>query len=202
MDGLDDAKADAARGWPVFPCIGKKPATPHGVKDASLDIEKINAWFGNGQTHNVGIATGAASGLLVLDVDPRHGGDVSLEALIDEHGDLPVTVQCETGGGGQHYYFLLPEGVEIKNGANVLGPGLDIRSTGGYVIAPPSIHPDTGRPYAWEWSGDPEEVEVAPLPEWLLERLREAQTRERVTPGQDASAQTQTKDSPRLTTGV
>ncbi len=102
MDGLDDAKADAARGWPVFPCIGKKPATPHGVKDASLDIEKINDWFGNGQTHNVAIATGAASGLLVLDVDPRHGGDVSLEALIDEHGDLPVTVQCETGGGGQH----------------------------------------------------------------------------------------------------
>ncbi len=189
MDGLDDAKADAARGWPVFPCIGKKPATPHGVKDASLDIEKINAWFGNGQTHNVAIATGAASGLLVLDVDPRHGGDVSLEALIDEHGDLPVTVQCETGGGGQHYYFLLPESVEIKNSANVLGPGLDIRSTGGYVIAPPSIHPDTGRPYAWEWSGDPEEVEVAPLPGWLLDRLREAQTRERVTPG------TQTPDA-------
>ena len=178
MSVLDDAKTYAARGWPVLPCKGKVPVTPHGVKDASQDEEKINVWFGNAQTHNVGIATGRTSDLIVLDIDPRHGGDFSLEALEDAHGELPQTVEVKTGGGGRHLYFQFPEGIEIKNGSNVLGPGLDIKSTGGYVIAPPSIHPDTGQPYAWEWSGDPEEVPIALLPDWLLKRLSESRTRE------------------------
>ena len=104
-----------------------------------------------------------------------------------EHGKLPQTVEVKTGGGGRHLYFKFPEGTKIKNSSNVLGPGLDIKSTGGYVIAPPSIHPDTGQPYAWEWSGDPEEVPIALLPDWLLRRLSESQTRETsVTGGGDS----------------
>src|SRR5690242_5575415 len=115
-------------GWAVLPCRPKDkcPATQHGYKDAtSSAAEVIRVWKQNPQA-NIGIATGAPSELLVLDVDPRNGGDRSLAELQRLHGELPTTVTTTTGGGGLHYYFSLPKGVQVRS--SVLADGLDIKA--------------------------------------------------------------------------
>ena len=79
--------------------------------------------------------------------------ELALNATFEEtvwllwHGTLPDTVSLRTGGRGQHFYFQHP-GVPIPNYAGKLGPGLDVRGEGGYVVAPPSIHL-SGKPYEW-----------------------------------------------------
>ena len=154
-------------GLRIFPCNGKIPATPHGCKDATTDPAQIAEWWGGGSTYNVAIATG--SGLVVLDVDTAHDagkfGDETLADLERQYGPLPETWTCLTGGGGVHYYFQCDDpALTVAAG---FAPGLDYRGTGGYVIAPPSIHPTTGRAYEWEASSTPTSVPLAPLPDWL-----------------------------------
>ena len=106
----------------------------------------------------------------MLDVDPANGGEETLGALEARHGVLPDTIQVITGGGGSHYYFQHP-GREIKNSVGKLGPGLDIRSDGGQVVAPPSIHPTTGRAYTFDDARHPDNVVLAPVPMWMLAEL-------------------------------
>jgi hypothetical protein len=115
---------------------------------------------------NIGIATGG--GLLGLDVDPRHGGDASLAELERQHGPLPETPRVLTGGGGVHLYFAVNHPIGNRTG---LASGIDLRGDGGFVVAPPSLHA-SGRRYAWELGASPDDVPLAPLPVWLLERLR------------------------------
>jgi hypothetical protein len=162
----------------------KHPLTPHGLKDASLAPGLIARWWRQWPRANVAIATGAASGLVVLDVDPGKDGDASLRALEAERGELPETVQVLTGGGGQHFFFAHPGG-QVRNSASTLGAGLDVRADGGYVVAAPSLHA-SGKRYTWEVSGRPDEVAPAPLPGWLLEALRApaAPTLQAPRPGQ------------------
>ncbi|BCL86236.1 bifunctional DNA primase/polymerase [Ralstonia pseudosolanacearum] len=181
------ATALASLGWKVLPLHGmtgnkcscenphchspaKHPATMHGVKDASLEIAKIDHWFGHGCNANVGIATGQASGLFVLDIDPCHGGDDSFERLCEEHGELPPTPTGCTGGDGTHYYFRLPDETRIANSAGKLGSGLDVRGDGGYVVAPPSTHASSKR-YRWAPGRAPNEVPLAHPPEWLVKLI-------------------------------
>ena len=156
-------------GWPVFPIVeaDKKPATPHGVHDATTDASVIQPWFNNGTARNVGIATGAKSGFFVLDIDPAKGGDDALDELESQYGTLPNTVESLTGGGGRHLLFQYP-GRKVRNGNNKLGPGIDIRGDGGFIVAPPSVH-ESGKRYAWEWSSDPDNVDIAKAPDWLAE---------------------------------
>lgn len=155
----------AARGWRVFPLNGKIPlAGSTGCLGATSDPGAITLWPPG---TNVGIATGG--GLMVLDIDNRHGGGDSLAELERKHGSLPGTVSVETGGGGEHLYFATK--AQVKNSAGRLGPGLDVRGEGGYIVAPPSVHPETGRTYAWD--NDPADVELAPLPSWLEQLLAE-----------------------------
>lgn len=154
-------------GLRVFPCKGKIPITPHGCKDASADPAQIAAWWGNGQNSNIGIATG--NGIVVLDVDVDHErgkyGDETLADLERQYGKLPDTWTCLTGSGGLHYYFACDDpALTVAVG---FVSGLDYRGSGGYVIAPPSVHPDTGRAYEWEASSTPTSVALAPLPDWL-----------------------------------
>ena len=160
------------RGWAVLPLKprGKEPLTEHGVKDATTDPAKIEEWWRRWPTANVGIATGAVSGLVVLDIDPRNGGDEELEGLLAEHGgwgvptddsNHPETYTVLTGGGGQHYYFA----VEGPAPSRKLAEGVDLKGDGGYVVAPPSVHP-SGRPYMAEAST--EHLSPAPAPAWLL----------------------------------
>ena len=154
-------------GLRVFPCSGKVPATPHGCKDATTDPAQIAEWWGGGSTYNVAIATG--NGLVVLDVDTAHDagkfGDETLADLEQQYGPLPETWTCLTGGGGVHHYFQCDDPA-LTVGAG-FAPGLDYRGAGGYVVAPPSIHPTTGRAYEWEASSTPTSVPLAPLPDWL-----------------------------------
>ena len=97
------------------------------------------------------------SGVLVLDVDGPEG-----EAVLKEHGH-PATPMVRTGSGGLHLYFRHPDR-EVRTGIRV-EPGLDMKASGGYVVAPPSVGP-TGKPY--EWIIAPEDAEPAEVPEWLM----------------------------------
>ena len=159
----------AARGMHVFPLIanGKTPATLHGYQDASHDAKRVAEMWKHRPDANIGIATGA-SGLVVIDVDTKHAVDGwdSLTAAMDKFGELPgPTRMASTPSGGGHLYFRAPEGVEIRNSAGKLGPGLDVRARGGYVVAPPSII--DSRAYRWDIT---ESVKV--LPDAWAEAMR------------------------------
>ncbi len=134
--------------------------TANGVHDATGDRAQLREWWGRWPHANLGIATGP---FVVVDVDPRHGGDDTLRDLEREHGELPRTVQCLTGGGGAHYYFQPPDGA-VKNGP--IAGGVDFKCAGGYVVAPPSLHA-SGRRYMWEGASDPADTPVAPCPPWI-----------------------------------
>jgi hypothetical protein len=168
---LREALKLARRGFAVFPCAprAKHPITPHGCKDATTDREVIRHWWGTEPTANIGLATGALSGIFVLDVDPGHGGAESLAALQAAFGKLPPTVVNLTGGGGQHLLFRHPQagGRKVRNLVGFYD-GLDVRGDGGYILAPPSVHPN-GRQYRWETPGRA----IAPAPEWLTEIVLE-----------------------------
>lgn len=144
--------------------IGKHPLTWHGLYEASTDEAQIRAWWRRWPRANVGIATGAVSGFDVLDIDPRNGGNESLADLIARHGSLPETVEQLTGGGGRHLLFVHAAGVEWPKS---LAPGLDTRTDGALIVAPPSLHA-SGNLYAWELSSDPADTPVAAWPDWLL----------------------------------
>ena len=133
--------------------------------DATTDSGQVQTWWAESPAANVGIATGVVSGLVVLDVDPAHGGDESLCDLEAEQGTLPATPTALTGGGGRHLFFAHPGG-RVPNRVG-LRPGLDLRGDGGFVVAPPSIHA-SGRCYAWEASAYPNDTPLASLPAWLL----------------------------------
>ena len=152
----------------VFPCKprGKTPLTEHGFKDASKDPAQIRKWWERWPDANIGIATGAISGIAVLDIDPRHCGDHTLEALEAQHGKLLATPTVLTGGGGLHFYFRHPGG-GVPNSASKIGQGIDVRGDGGYVIAPQSIH-ESGNRYLWEVSSRIDEIPLAELPAWIL----------------------------------
>jgi hypothetical protein len=160
------AMALAQKGMAVFPCRpqDKLPATEHGCKDATTDLDIIRQWWRQKPQLNVAIATGIVSGIFVVDVD-NLDAEVELRRLEAEHGGLPSTVEVITARG-RHVYFRLPE-TSVRNSAGKIAPGIDVRGDGGYVLAPPSIHP-TGRRY--EWSVDCASS-LAEAPAWLLDKI-------------------------------
>ncbi len=145
---------------------GKVPATPHGCLDATTDPVAIEAMWSNPQ-FNIGIATGPRSGVLGLDIDGEKG-EATLAELERKHGPLPVGAQVRTARG-RHLYFRHPD-QSIRNSAGKLGPGLDVRGEGGYLVAPPSIHPDGSR-YIWAQGPGCDPACPPPLPAWLLDLL-------------------------------
>lgn len=166
IPATDAALGYARGGCPVFPVrADKTPHTARGFKDATTDEEAIRSWWRRWPDAGIGIPTGEASGLLVIDSDPRHGGDAALCELIEAHGPLPDTLEAETGGGGHHIVFQYPEGSNIRNSSGRLGEGLDVRGEGGYIVAAPTLHA-SGKRYRWRNDYAP-----APAPAWLLERL-------------------------------
>lgn len=172
---LDYALHYAALGIPVLPLQprNKIPVgglVPHGRNDATTDPGIIRQWF-KGKPYNLGIVTGTESGLFVLDRDDKDGGDISLADLEAQHGTLPPTLVQQTGNG-RHYVFQLPPGSAIRNSAKKIGPGLDIRGVGGYIVATPSVHPN-GNVYQWLNCGMPTRDMIAPAPEWLLDLIEQ-----------------------------
>lgn len=182
----------ARRGWHVFPLhtpreggcscrqecgkqAGKHPRTRNGLLDATLDLERIESWWSMWPDANIGISCGP-SALVVLDVDPRHGGDESLVAIREEHPSLTETLISLTGGGGAHYIYRAPKDEKIRNSNGAVAPGVDVRGDGGYVVAPPSLHL-SGRRYEWETG--PEDGELGP---WPLPRPERASASSKPTP--------------------
>jgi hypothetical protein len=172
-----NSTADAARkylqlGWVVLPVIplGKRPLIQWQMLQQRHPSQgEVAFWLRRWPGANIGLVTGFISGLVVLDVDPAHGGSASLRHLEDEHGLLPATAEVLTGGGGRHLYFRHP--AEPVRNAVAVAPGLDIRGDGGYVVAPPSLH-GSGRRYRWAPGRGPGELPLAPFPEWLQRRVR------------------------------
>src|SRR4051794_13606689 len=130
----------ATRGLLVFPCWphDKRPATAHGVKDATVDPNLIDRWWRQRPDFNIGVATGAVSKILVVDIDDLEA-EVELKKLEIEHSILPATVESVTARG-RHLFFRWPER-DVRNSAGKVAPGLDIRGNGGFVVVPPSLHP-------------------------------------------------------------
>lgn len=184
MTILEAAISYAARGWPVLPLYGivsgscacgkpdcsspgKHPASklvPHGLKQATTDATTIARWFAD-QRLNVGIVTGAASGVWVLDVDGEEGWR-SIINYEEDYGSLPKTLQSETGSGG-HFFFAVTR--PVANTVRLM-PGVDVRGDGGYVVAPPSAH--INRRYHWHDGHEPG-IAIATAPETLLDRQAE-----------------------------
>lgn len=180
---LDAALDCARRGWAVFPLhtpidggcscrkvecssVGKHPRTYNGFQDATTDEAQIRMWWEAWPQANIGLVTGAESGLVVIDIDPRHGGDDSFHVLERQLGEIPPSVQVQTGGGGSHIYLHHP-GVSVPNSTGKLAEGIDIKADGGYVVAPGSLHQSRST-YDWEWSGHPDDADLAEIPEaWL-----------------------------------
>lgn len=164
---LDAALRYLARGWSVLPLRKreKRPLIRWEMFQAELpSVSDVTGWFRRWPDANLGVVTGTISNLIVIDIDPNHGGADALEDLERRFGAMPATVESRTGGGGRHLYFAHP-GFPVRNRVGI-GRGIDLRGDGGYVVAPPSIHP-SGEPYRWLSGQAPEECELAPLPHWL-----------------------------------
>jgi hypothetical protein len=141
---------------------GKRPIVAwREFQQRIASAEEIDRWFRHWPDANVGIVTGRISGIVVVDVDLRHGGPDSVTAAEALHGPLPPTVEAATGGGGRHLYFAHP-GSTLANRV-AIRPGIDVRGDGGCVVAPPSVHP-SGRRYAWVEGRGPDQLALAPIP--------------------------------------
>jgi putative DNA primase/helicase len=191
----DAALSYAARGWAVFPLwwideatgrcacgapldeegnptcsAGKHPLgalVPQGFRNASTNPIAIRHWWGLYPQANIGAATGDASDFDALDVDTKHEGLGSWQALRDEHGELPEgTATTTTPSGGRHYYFRHARGLTNRRGA--LPRGIDVRGSGGYVVLPPSIAlGQDGRPHPYVWNTEPADV-LTDWTAWLI----------------------------------
>lgn len=151
-------------GWAVFPVAGdcRRPLIKGGCHAASSDAQQVARLFG--REANIALATGRASGVMVLDVDVKGPADglTTLAVLEDENGRLPPTWEAMTPTGGRHLYFALPA-VRLRNRVG-FEPGLDLRTDGGSVALPPSRRPD-GR---YRWIDRPGDLPLAQAPDWLV----------------------------------
>lgn len=159
-DGMCTCSRKAACGAP-----GKHPAMRGWRDAATTDATVINRWLDRlPLLTNVAIVTGAPSGLIVLDIDPRNGGVKTLAALTARYGALPPTPTQLTGGGGYHYFFKYP-GQHVPS--RCLAPGIDLKGDGGAVVMAPSRH-ISGNDYRWAPGLSFTDVAVAAAPDWLV----------------------------------
>ncbi|GEM_PF-2137613 len=147
---------------------GKHPLVRYPSAAATTDEVEIRKLWRDHPFANIAVPTGRRFGVFVLDVDIDKGGLESLRKLEERYGKLPLTWMVRTGSGGKHYYFLYPDGETIRNSSGKLGPGLDVRGEGGYVVGPGSEHKNGGL-YVWEAS--PLNVSIAASPAFLLELI-------------------------------
>ena len=152
----------AAQGVAIFPCCcrGKIPAVAGGLKAATTDRDQITAWWTENPNYNIGLATGEISNLFVVDCD---GPDAEHEL---QRLGMPPTVQTITARG-KHYYFRYPPSVSVRNSASKVMRGVDIRATGGYCVAPCSVH-ESGHVYRWAGART-----MAAAPDWLITKISE-----------------------------
>lgn len=171
----DAADLYVSLGFQVFPLgYGSKlPAIKggRGFKDATDDLAKIEAWARTYPKCNIAIATGEPSGIVVIDVDPRNGGHESISKLAGAGYLFPPCPTARTGNNGRHMFFRLPQG--LKSSKDRLGKGIDVKSTGGYVVAAPSwiAATDAGPGGSYQWAASPLTTPIPPLPRWTVDKL-------------------------------
>ncbi|HEU5002552.1 MAG TPA: bifunctional DNA primase/polymerase [Actinomycetota bacterium] len=191
-ESLREAALDYARaGWAVFPLFGirangecgcrradcprpgKHPLVARGLHEATTEVGVVAGWWGRWPAANIAVATGAASGIVVIDVD-EPGGSASLELVMRALGPLPATLEALTGGGGRHLVYVHPGGWMGNTVGKLHGfadplPHVDLRADGGAIVVAPSRHV-SGRTYRWVDATTP----PAPAPNWLREAPRPA----------------------------
>lgn len=153
--------------------VAKHPLTIHGVKDATNEPSQLETYFtGVNEVANIAIATGEPSGVFVLDVDEPE----SLTKQEVTNGPLPKTWTAKTGRG-THYYFQYDERCRNFKNATKFAGGLDIKTTGGYAIAAPSIHANGS---SYEWIISPDDCDIAIAPDWLVNLVPKRDTPEKM----------------------
>jgi hypothetical protein len=167
MTALQTALAYVGRGWPVFPCrehkLGRKrPYTPRGFYDAATDPAVITRWWQQWPAALIGVPTGPAAGFIALDIDTKDPRANGFDTLKDLGHVLPESPMAHTPNHGLHVYFVNPTTRELRCSAGLLGPGLDIRASGGYAILP-----SPGSGYTWDPLLNFNEVDLADPPPWL-----------------------------------
>jgi len=174
--------------WHVFPLAPgtKKPLTEHGLLDATTDARQIARWWKRWPDANIGVNCGR-SGLVAIDLDTKRGDDGpgNWHALLDETGtDAPdTTTNLTPSTGGEHELYRLPAGVSVPSSSTKRPflPGVDVKSTGGYIVLPPSVISEqyaaetdcTPGEYTWELSSHPLDAPPAMCPDALVELLQE-----------------------------
>lgn len=172
---LHYAQRYAELGWKVFP-VSENSKIPlkdsKGFKEATNDPDAVDRMFSSNNC-NIGISA-EASGLLVVDIDPRNGGDDSYRELIAAYGELPDTVTALTPSGGTHYFFKLPK--DLTKATDSLADGIDIKVNGYVVVAPSKISVNgTTKNYDWFAGQSPFEFQIAEAPSWLIEKIKTAE---------------------------
>lgn len=176
------ALAYARRGWPVFPlwwasfagvCAcregsdcsspAKHPLITDCYEEATTNKQQITAWWHRWPHANIGVATGKPSGFTVLDIDTNHGGDRAFWQLRSKYGTPEPTLVSLTGGGGRHILWKWHPSHKCQQS---IRPGIDVRSTGGHIVMPPSLH-GSGIRYEWHPKGHPRVVKIADPPPWI-----------------------------------
>jgi hypothetical protein len=167
MNMADAAVGLARLGHPVFRLRprDKRPLEAGWQAEATTDPAEVVRLWRKSPTANVAIATEASC--WAFDSDGKAGRN-SLRALTAEHGRLPLTPASRTGGGGHHLLFAPND--RVRNSVRRLGSGLDTRGAGGYIVAPPSVHPN-GQRYRWLPGREPWAVPLAEAPAWLVDLL-------------------------------
>jgi hypothetical protein len=169
-----DAALDyaATRGWPLFPCtVRKVPLIKAFAENATTNTVQLFGWWERWPDALIGLPTGRRSGLVVLDIDVKEPRAYGLDALADlALAILPETPMSHTRSGGLHLYFACHSAVEIRNsiGKGGLGPGLDVRGTGGFVVLP-----SEASRYRWDPCCNFDTCSALPAPAWLGHRARQ-----------------------------
>ena len=199
----------AKLGWRVFPILavsqtggcecgdtdcgraGKHPAIKGWNKVATTDLDQIKEWWGEHPDRGLGIATGEASGLTVLDVDGEEG--VESLSLLAKGVGMPPTPCVQSRPGRYHYYFAYEEGV--KSNAGKIGAKLDARGNDGYVVAPPSRHASGG---VYTWLQHPSKVPLSPWPDFLKGKAAATDAKKRGRPAKETFSPANPKELAKL----
>jgi hypothetical protein len=153
MTPLQAALTYQQAGWSIVPAAieGKRALVGwRHWQQATADPDQLRTWWRRRPKANLALVTGTISGVVVVDIDPRHHGDHALAELEQRHGDLPWTAVVETPSGGVHVYLAHPGG-RIANSASRIGLGIDVRGDGGLALLPPSRRADGC--YRWALGG-------------------------------------------------
>jgi len=197
-DLLEEALRYAALGWEVFPLAARSKVPKRGSRgllDATSDQDTVRAWWSADPHANIGLNVGR-SGLVCVDIDPRHNGDATWSELVQELGEeVSRTVSSATGGGGSHFLYR-KNGKPVRSVDSALGPGVDTKGEGGYIVLPPSVHP-SGRAYAWVPGSSPFDA-----PPVLLPKALEVLCPEAVDPKAAETIVSTVTDRPKATSGT